>query len=82
MRSNYTVPPLRPELQVASEEMDATEQFFAFAVSQTWDDKAWEVNTKEGCIYSALDGCFSSQEQAQAAGQEWLKGMEGGKAAL
>ena len=64
----YKIPPIRPELQAAYDEMKATGQFFAFAVCQTWDAKSWEVNTKQGNIYCALDERFSTKEEAHAAG--------------
>ena len=35
----YKIPPIRPELQAAYDEMKATGQFFAFAVCQTWGPK-------------------------------------------
>ena len=60
----YKIPPIRPELQAAYDEMKATGQFFAFAVCQTWDAKSWEVNTKQGNIYCALDERFSTEEEA------------------
>lgn len=69
----YRIPPLRPELQAAHDEMDATGQFFAFAVCQTWDVNGWEVNTKRGNIYCALDDRFATQDQAHAAGSAWLE---------
>ena len=70
----YRVPPLRPELQAAHDEMDATGQDYAFAVCPTWQGDAWEVNTKEVNIYSALSGSFSSRAEAAAAGSAWLAG--------
>lgn len=82
MRGNYTIPPLRPELQAAHDEMDATGQDFAFAVCPTWDGKGWEVNTKECSMYCALDGSFNSKEEAQAAGKAWLEGIEGAESPL
>ena len=72
----YTIPPIRPELLVAFDEMKATGQFFAFAVCQTWDAKSWEVNTKQGNIYCALDERFSTKEEAHAAGAAWLEKQE------
>ncbi|UUC96729.1 hypothetical protein [Comamonas sp. C11] len=56
--------------------MKATGQFFAFAVCQTWDAKSWEVNTKQGNIYCALDERFSTKEEAHAAGAAWLEKQE------
>lgn len=79
MRGNYVIPPLRQELQTAYDEMNATGQDFAFAVCPTWDGKGWEVNTKECAMYCALPGSFNSKEEAQAAGQAWLEGIERAK---
>lgn len=70
---HFELPPLRPELQAAHDEMDATGQFFAFAVCPTWDAKGWEVNTKQGNIYCALDGSFATKDEAHAAGAAWLE---------
>ena len=72
----YKIPPIRPELQAAYDEMKATGQFFAFAVCQTWDAQSWEVNTKQGNIYCALDERFSTKEEAHAAGAAWLEKQE------
>lgn len=72
----YQIPPIRPELQAACDEMKATGQFFAFAVCQTWGAKSWEVNTKQGNIYCALGERFATQEEAHAAGAAWLEQQE------
>lgn len=68
----FRVPSIRPELQVAFDEMNATGEFFAFAVCQTWDGKHWEVNTKMGRIFIPLNDTFASKEEAQSAGYKWL----------
>ena len=70
----YRMPPLRPELQTAHDEMDATGQDYAFAVCPTWQGDAWEVNTKQVNIYSAISGSFASRAEATAAGAAWLVG--------
>lgn len=52
----YRVPPLRPELQAAHDEMDTKEDYFAYAMYRMHDDQAWEVNTRPGNIcHSDLD---------------------------
>lgn len=66
------MPEIRPDLQAAYDEMDATGKAFAFAVCQTWQGDAWEVNTKRENIYCALNGSFDSREAAIAAGSAWL----------
>lgn len=71
----YRVPPLRPELQAAYDEMDAKEDYFATAVCRTHDGQAWEVNTRQGNIYSALDGRYTGHDEAMAAGAAWLLGQ-------
>ena len=68
----YRVPPLRPELQAAHDEMDANGDYFAYAVCRTHDGQAWEVNTRQGNIYSALDGSYIDHEEAIAKGVAWL----------
>ena len=68
----YRVPPLRPELQAAHDEMDARGDYFAYAVSRTHDGQAWEVNTRQGNIYSALDGSYIDHEEAMTVGVAWL----------
>ena len=68
----YRLPPLRPELQAAHDEMDAKEDYFAYAVGRTHDDQAWEVNNREANIYSALDGSYATHDEAMVAGAAWL----------
>ncbi|HJV74805.1 MAG TPA: DUF433 domain-containing protein [Noviherbaspirillum sp.] len=72
-RCAFPPPPLRPELQAAYDEMDAKGEYFAYAVCRTWDDRAWEVNTKEGYFYTALSGSFPDHDEAIAAGAAWLR---------
>ena len=43
---HYPLPPLRPELQAAHDEMDAKGDYFAYAVCRTHDGQAWEVTTR------------------------------------
>lgn len=38
---HYPLPPLRPELQAAHDEMDAKGDYFAYAVCRTHDGQAW-----------------------------------------
>jgi hypothetical protein len=71
----YRVPPLRPELQAAYDEMDAKGGYFATAVCRTYDGQAWEVNTRQGNISSALDGRYTGHDEAMAAGAAWLLGQ-------
>jgi hypothetical protein len=52
--------------------MNATGQDYAFAICRNWQGDAWEVNTKQANIYSALSSTFESQEEAMAAGSAWL----------
>ena len=66
------MPPLRPELQAAHDEMDAKADYFAYAVCRTYDGQAWEVNTRQGNIYSAIDGTHTDHNEAMAAGEAWL----------
>ena len=66
------LPPLRPELQAAYDEMDGTGQTTAFAVCRTWDDTAWEVITKNSNIYCALSGGYPTRDAAVFAGAAWL----------
>lgn len=68
----YRVPPLRPELQAAHDEMDAKADYFAYAVCRTHDGQAWEVNTRQGNIYTALDESYADHDKATAAGVAWL----------
>ena len=68
----YRSPPLRIELQTAIDQMHQTGQFFAFAVCPTWDGTGWEVNTKTGNIFCALEHIFDSNAEAMTAGTEWL----------
>lgn len=69
---HYRLPPLRPELQAAHDEMDAAGDYFAYAVCRTHDGQAWEVNIKHGGIYSALDGRYLDHDEAMATGAAWL----------
>lgn len=68
----YGLPPLRPELQAAHDEMDAKADYFAYAVCRTHDGQMWEVNVREGGMYFALDGLYRDQNEAMAAGAVWL----------
>ena len=68
----YQVPPLRPELQAAMDEMDRTGQKFAFAVYRSWDGLAWKVNIKRGNVYASLPGEYSTHRDADIAGAAWL----------
>jgi hypothetical protein len=68
----YGLPPLRPELQAAHDEMDAKADYIAYAVGRTHDGQAWEVNTRIGNIYDALDGRHLDFDNATAAGAAWL----------
>ncbi|HCU2043434.1 TPA: hypothetical protein OUI29_003110 [Pseudomonas aeruginosa] len=68
----YTIPPLRPELQAALDEMNAKGDYFAYAVCRTWDGQAWEVNTRQGGMCFALDGVYLDHDEAMAAGTAWL----------
>lgn len=65
---HYPLPPLRPELQAAHDEMDAKGDYFAYAVCRTHDGQAWEVTTRQGGMYAALDGCYLDHDEAMAAG--------------
>ncbi|MDY7580114.1 hypothetical protein RGU70_17530 [Herbaspirillum sp. RTI4] len=71
----YRVPPLRPELQAAYDDMDAKGGYFATAVCRTYDGQAWEVNTRQGSISTALDGRYTGHDEAMAAGAAWLQGQ-------
>ena len=64
----YPLPPLRPELQAAHDEMDAKGDYFAYAVCRTHDGQAWEVTTRQGGMYAALDGRYLDHDEAMAAG--------------
>ncbi|WDJ94376.1 hypothetical protein [Xanthomonas campestris] len=68
----YGLPPLRPELQVALDEMGAKEGYFAYAVCRTHDGQAWEVNIREGGMCFALDGRYLDHDEAMAVGVAWL----------
>ena len=68
----YRMPPPRPEMLAAHHAMDATGDHFAYAVCPTWDGQAWEVNTKQGNIYSALDATYAAHDEALATGAAWL----------
>lgn len=63
---------LRLELQAAHDEMDAQGGHFVYAVSRARDGQAWEVNTKQGHIYSALDGSYANRDEANLAGIAWV----------
>ena len=69
---HYSLPPLRPELQAACEEMNAKEDYFAYAVCRTHDGQAWEVNYRMGGMCFALDGQYLDRDEAMAAGAAWL----------
>ena len=69
---HYPLPPLRPELQAAHDEMDAKGDYFAYAVCRTHDGQAWEVTTRQGGMYGALDGRYLDHDEAAAAGVAWL----------
>ena len=69
---HHPLPPLRPELQAAHDEMDAKGDYFAYAVSRTHDGQAWEVTTRQGGMYGALDGRYLDHDEAMAAGAAWL----------
>lgn len=62
--------PLRPEVQAAFAEMDGDD--FAYAVCRTPDGQAWEINTRQGNIYSALPAHYLDHDEAMAAGTGWL----------
>ncbi|WP_322005828.1 hypothetical protein [Paraburkholderia tropica] len=66
------LPPLRTELQAAHDEMKFSMDYFAYAVCRTYDGEAWEVNTREGNFYSALDVRHPGRAEALAAGAIWL----------
>jgi hypothetical protein len=61
---HYPLPPLRPELQAAHDEMDAKGDYFAYAVCRTHDGQAWEVTTRQGGMYGALDGRYLDHDEA------------------
>ena len=69
---HYPLPPLRPELQVALDEMNNQDGYFAYAVCRTHDGQAWEVTTRQGGMYAALDGRYLDHDEAMAAGVDWL----------
>ncbi|VTY37618.1 hypothetical protein [Burkholderia cenocepacia] len=69
---HYSLPPLRPELQAACDEMHAKEDYFAYAVCHTHDGQAWEVNYRVGGMCFALDGHYLGRDEAMAAGAAWL----------
>ena len=69
---HYPLPPLRPELQVALDEMNDQDGYFAYAVCRTHDGQAWEVNTRQGGMCFALDGRYLDHDEAMAAGAAWL----------
>ncbi|GEM_PF-3234936 len=69
---HYSLPPLRPELQAACDEMHAKEDYFAYAVCRTHDGQAWEVNYRVGGMCFALDGQYPDRDEAMAAGAAWL----------
>jgi hypothetical protein len=60
-------------LQAAYDEMGAKGDFFAYAVCRTHDGQAWEVTTKHGGMYGALDGRYLEHDEAMAAGEAWLQ---------
>ena len=64
---HYALPPLRAELQAAHDEMDAKGDYFAYAVCRTHDGQAWEVTTRQGGMYAALDGRYLDHDEAAAA---------------
>lgn len=65
---HYPLPPLRPELEAAYDEMNAKGDYFAYAVCRTHDGQAWEVNTRQGGMCFALDGRYLDHDEAMAAG--------------
>ena len=67
----YRVPPLRPELQTAHDEMDAKADYLAYAVCRAHDGQAWEVNTRQGNIYTILES-YADHDKAMAAGAAWV----------
>lgn len=69
----FGLPPLREELQAAHDAMDASDDYQAFAVCRTHGGQAWEVNIREGNIYSALDDRYCDQASAECAGADWLQ---------
>lgn len=64
--------PLRRELQAAHHEMDATGNYFAYAVCRGHDGEMWEVTIREGSVYSALDERHFHHAEAWEAGNAWL----------
>ena len=69
----YQIPPLRPELEAAHDAMGATQDYFAYAVCRTYDGQSWEVNIRQGNIYSVLETCYADYDEALAAGAAWLR---------
>lgn len=69
---HYSLPPLRPELQAACDEMHAKEDYFAYAACRTHDGQAWEVNYRVGGMCFALDDQYPDRDEALAAGAAWL----------
>lgn len=65
--------PLRPELQIAHDELDAQEGFFAYTACLSFDAKAWAVQVRKGKVYFALESRYSNCGNALAAGAHWLK---------
>jgi hypothetical protein len=71
MRNGHYPCPARPELQAAHDEMDAKGITYAY-VCRTHDGQAWEVTTRQGGMYAALDGRYLDHDEAMAAGVAWL----------
>ncbi|WP_352888525.1 hypothetical protein [Sinimarinibacterium thermocellulolyticum] len=72
------MPPLRPELQAAFDELYANPDYFAFAVCRSPNGQAWEVNVREANITWCLETCgteneYPSYDEAMAAGAAWLQ---------
>ena len=66
------LPPLRPELQAAHDEMDAKGDYFAYAVYRTHDGQAWDVATRQGGTYAAINCEYLDHDEAMATGVAWL----------
>lgn len=73
MRNGHgPLPPLRPELRTAYDEMKVKKCYFAYAICRTYDDQAWEVNVRQGGVYTVLDDLYLDHDKALAAGEVWL----------
>ncbi len=64
------LPPMRPEVVAAMR--DTKGKKYAFAAIPQADGIGWALFTSQNNVHMFLNQCFDTEEEAIAAGLEWL----------